>query len=131
MAVTACTSADNRKESAANPIARRKVDITIPDEDTVGTVTFGVNGRIIGLTYDVPALDDGANTVTFVLSNEDGTALYTKATIPDAAYTQDRSMVGAASPNGIAFAGDLTITATASAAQTEGDTLISVILYIL
>lgn len=131
MAETACITTDYRNSSPSNPISRRKVDITIPKDDTVGTATAGINGRIIRISYDVPALDGVATTVTSVLSDEDGTALYTKSAIAEGVKTNDNGMVAAATPHGIVFVGKLTITATASAAQTTADVLISVILHVI
>jgi len=131
MAVTACTSLDYRNVSKACPVARQKVDVTIPDESDTGSTTIGVVGRIIRMSYDVPALDGAATTVTVALSDEDGTSLYSKATIAEGAKTNDAGMVAAATPHGVVFAGTLTITVTASAAQTNGAQLISVILHFL
>lgn len=129
MVVTACTSSDYRKVSSACPIARQKVDITIPDSESAGTATVGISGRIIRMSYDVPQLD-GAVTVTVALSDEDGTSLYSIGSIAENAKTNDNAMVAAATPHGIVFTGTLTIMVTATGAQT-GDKLVSVILHFL
>ena len=129
MVVTACTSLDYRKVSSACPVARQKVDVVIADGETVGTATVGISGRIIRASYDIPALD-GDVTVTVALSDEDGTSLYSKASVAEGAKTNDAAMVAAATPHGIVFAGTLTITVTATGAQT-GDKLTSVILHFL
>lgn len=85
---------------------------------TIATVTTGVlNGILRGVAVDCPNLD-GTTTLTVTLSDADGNTLWTKAAIAENAKTSfvyDTAATPA--PLQVPVAGPLTITCTASNAQ--------------
>jgi hypothetical protein len=125
------TSNFDQKRDKAYPVRRKVVPITIAAEGTIGSTTLDLNGRVIKMIYDVPALVGAATTVTFAILDEDTTSHYSKATIPEGAVTVDSTMVAAATPHGVVVAGAMTIKATASAAQTGAAAAINVIIFLV
>lgn len=128
--VTATTEFDQKRDMPF-PIRRKVVPVTIAADGTIGTTNIGLNGRIIKMIYDVPALVDGAHTVTIAILDEDTTSHYSKATLPDATITVDNTMVAAATPHGVVVAGTMTVKATASGAQTGVAASINIIILLI
>jgi len=114
-------------------VSRKIVPINIPAgaASTIGTTDIDLNGRIVKMIYDVPALVGVDTTVTFAILDADTSSYYSKASIPEGAKTVDDSMVAAATPQGIAVAGTMTVKATASAAQVGTAADINVIIFLV
>ncbi|MCK4791606.1 MAG: hypothetical protein KAV87_48185 [Desulfobacteraceae bacterium] len=110
-------SEDNRSDKW--PVAKKHVAVTIDPavHTTIGETDVLLNGEIVGLLYDVPALD-GTVTVTFKLEDKDDVEYHTKASIAENAKTLEK-LLPDTSPQRFAFAGIATLQVTASGAQSS------------
>lgn len=119
-------SEDNRSDK--NPVAKKLVTITIDPavHTTIGETDVLLNGEIVGIVYDVPALD-GTVTVTFKLEDKDDVEYHTKASIAEGGNTYEK-LLPDTSPERFAFAGMATLQVTASGVQSSAHD-INVILY--
>lgn len=111
-------------------IQRYKQTVTIAAEGTTKAdpTTRVLNGYLVGIQADVPALV-GTTTLTLALTDEDGYTLYSKASIAEGAkFTEfaDSNNVLRKIP----LTGIVTITVTASNAQTGAAAPIPVVLLI-
>ena len=125
---TLCTSNDPRNYGGLYPVARKLVTVTIVDEATSGTSTAPINGRILAIIADVPALT-GSSTIAIDIQDEDGTNLFAqKASLAESTKTR-WDLQAAATPHGAVCCGTVTFKCTGSEAQTDGDKVINLIAY--
>lgn len=111
--------ASNDNRSDKYPIAKKLVTITIDHtvHTTIGETDVSINGEIVGIIYDVPALD-GSVTVTFKLEDKDDVEYHTKASIAENAKTYEK-LLPDTSPERFAFAGMATFQCTVSGVQSS------------
>ena len=121
-------SEDNRSDK--NPVAKKLVAVTIDPavHTTIGETDVLINGEIVALVYDVPALD-GTPTVTFKLEDKDDVEYHTKASIAEGAKTYEK-LLPDTSPERFAFAGMATLQCTVSGVQTSTND-INVLVYMM
>lgn len=110
-----------------NKVLSYKVPITIADSATAGSLaSIPINGIMKGYSITAPNLT-GTVTVTLAITDVWGTTVYSKASIAENATTT--SFVDANNfPYELPLVGPITVTITASGAQT-GDQSLSVIIY--
>ena len=119
---------DNRSDK--NPVAKKLVTITIDPavHTTIGETDVLLNGEIVGIVYDVPALD-GTVTVTFKLEDKDDVEYHAKASIAENTKTYEK-LLPDTSPERFAFAGMATLQCTVSGVQTSTND-INVLVYMM
>lgn len=109
-------------------IQRWSQSITIAADGTTADTTASLNGILVGVMADVPALV-GTTTLTIAITDAGGYTIFSKASIAEGAkYAQ---FVDANNhPLRLPLSGNHTITVTASNAQTADDAVIPVVLLI-
>lgn len=108
------------------PIKRHSQTFTIPDEgtDITANTSKALNGTLVGILLDVPALD-GTTTLTITVKDADGYTLFSKASIAEGAKTS-LILDGSLAMN-IPISGILSVTLLASNAQTTAAVPIPVV----
>ncbi len=110
-------------------IQRYSTSLVIPaDDTTIDSAAIPLNGRLVGIMADVPALV-GTTTLTLTVKDADGYTIYTKSSIPEgakfAAFVDANNQ-----PLKLPLSGSFVITATASNTQTAAAATIPVVLLI-
>jgi hypothetical protein len=109
------TKLSSTKSANAPSMGRALFPISVADGATTGTAAQVFNGIIWAHTCEV-AQCTGTTTVTLNLKDEDGTVLYTKASIAENATTFTNLMAGANDLR-VLFAGVLTVELVQTTAQ--------------
>lgn len=110
-------------------IKKKRIVVTIAAEGTTANVdSESINGRIVGVLVDCPALV-GTTTLTVTIKDADGFTLFTKASIAEGAKTNIYVDAVPAALN-IPVAGPVNVTCLASNAQTGAAAIIPVTLMV-